>query len=386
MSAAWRDKLRPASFRGAAFHVEVHESTFGRRGPLHEFPQRDIPFREDLGRAARRIDVGAFIIGPDYFDARDALLRACEESGPGKLVHPFFGELMVALVEARVTETFDEGGIARFALQFVEAGEQAQPSVTRDTGSRVKSLASRLRTATGAMFVDAFSLLRVPDFLSLAANAHLTAALDVVETMTGAVNDAAQFATQAAALRADALSLLATPDALATRFDTVVAFGARVNALVPLMDFTHHLQPIGTTPTRALLLANEEALTRLVRFSAVAQASRVVADTRFETYDDAVIARDTLNVRIADAALLEPDDALFTALMDLRGAVVADVTARAIDLPRLRVIALVDNTPAIVLAHRLYGDARRAEEIVNRNAVVHPGFMPATDAILVLNR
>jgi hypothetical protein len=35
--------------------------------------------------------------------------------------------------------------------------------------------------------------------------------------------------------------------------------------------------------------------------------------------------------------------------------------------------------PSLVLAHRLYGDALRGSEIVTRNKIRHPGFVPATE-------
>ena len=58
---------------------------------------RDTPYVEDLGRRARVMRVDAIILGDDYRVRRDALIEAIEQSGPGKLVHPFYGELTVSL-------------------------------------------------------------------------------------------------------------------------------------------------------------------------------------------------------------------------------------------------------------------------------------------------
>ena len=44
--------LREASFKGAPFHVEETGGQFGRRTVLHEYPFRDLPYGEDLGRSA----------------------------------------------------------------------------------------------------------------------------------------------------------------------------------------------------------------------------------------------------------------------------------------------------------------------------------------------
>ncbi|MGN6915071.1 DNA circularization N-terminal domain-containing protein, partial [Neisseria sp. P0013.S009] len=50
---AWKDRLRQASFKQAAFGVEAHSSEQGRRVVVHESPGRDKPYVEDLGATAR---------------------------------------------------------------------------------------------------------------------------------------------------------------------------------------------------------------------------------------------------------------------------------------------------------------------------------------------
>ncbi|TNY06237.1 DNA circularization protein, partial [Escherichia coli] len=47
------DDLRPASFRGVGFFVASDQGEYGRRGPVHEYPNRDNPYFEDLGEKAR---------------------------------------------------------------------------------------------------------------------------------------------------------------------------------------------------------------------------------------------------------------------------------------------------------------------------------------------
>ena len=49
MAKTW-ENLRPASFRGVAFEVGSHSESGGRRVELHEYPLRDAPYAEDLGK------------------------------------------------------------------------------------------------------------------------------------------------------------------------------------------------------------------------------------------------------------------------------------------------------------------------------------------------
>ena len=75
----WRDRLLPASFRGVGFWIDQAKSPVGRKGQLHEYPQRDLPYFEDLGQQAKTHDITAFIIGADCLEQRDKLLKALEQ-------------------------------------------------------------------------------------------------------------------------------------------------------------------------------------------------------------------------------------------------------------------------------------------------------------------
>ena len=86
---AWRDNLVPASFRGAGFQVDNTEAPIaGRRVAVHEYPGRDEPFVEDLGRRTKRWEIEAFVVGDDYADVRDRLVDACDMPGAGRTGAP----------------------------------------------------------------------------------------------------------------------------------------------------------------------------------------------------------------------------------------------------------------------------------------------------------
>jgi prophage DNA circulation protein len=156
---AWKDKLQPATFRGVPFEVESDDGSFGRRTQVHEYPQRDKPYAEDLGRATRELNVTAFLVGADYLDARDKLLEALETAGPGTLVHPWYGELKVSLKEpARVSHSIANGGMCTVQLSFVEAGELAFPSAGNSLGAKSLEAADRLQEAGSFDYVEKFDV------------------------------------------------------------------------------------------------------------------------------------------------------------------------------------------------------------------------------------
>src|SRR5262245_19531438 len=130
---SWRDRLVPASFGGVEFKVDTSGRAGGRRGVNHEFPKRDTPSDEDLGRRAKRWAISGYIIGPDYDEAADSLEDVLNREGPGQLIHPTMGEMRVRCEVYTRSERRQEGGMATFDMTFIEAGTPAETLVSEAT-------------------------------------------------------------------------------------------------------------------------------------------------------------------------------------------------------------------------------------------------------------
>lgn len=132
---AWRQYLKRASFRGQPFYVETAVRESARRIVGHEFPKRDSPYAEDMGRRAREFTVrGYLIVYPsniasdplknlNYLIARDRLIEALETEGPDYLQLPLLGNLLVACQRYRITEEERYGGFCTFDMTFFEYGQ-----------------------------------------------------------------------------------------------------------------------------------------------------------------------------------------------------------------------------------------------------------------------
>src|SRR5690348_3948807 len=106
----WRDRLVPASFRGVQFHVEIQARSGGRRLAPHEYPKRDDPYTEDMGRRGRAFSITAYLIGPGFRDDRDALISALETEGPGLLRLPTGHAMQVLCSTYNAAERRERGG------------------------------------------------------------------------------------------------------------------------------------------------------------------------------------------------------------------------------------------------------------------------------------
>lgn len=392
----WRDNLRPGSFRGVRFLIQTGEKEGGRRGELHEFPERDTPWFEDLGRRARRWTVEAVVLGADYMTARDALEAACEAAGAGTLVHPFLGELTVVCVSHRVRESTAEGGAAFFSLEFAEAGQPVSNSSQADTAGQASSAADDAEAAAPARFAARFDTSGMPAFVEQSAAAGVRSLAEATAQAASFLGGSGQalraYEAGLAALPSGAIALVRSPLALGHAVvGLVVALAglaasplARVRALRRLLGSGLRLPPaIGTTPARRREQANAQALTRLVETVGAAEAVRAASIVRFASYDEAIQLRDALAGDLDAAAVGAADagdDPSADQLDRLRLIMVRNITARGGSLDRLYAYTPGATEPVLTISHRLHGDPAvvldRADEIAERNRLAHPGFVP----------
>lgn len=399
---SWRDRLfSPASFRGAPFFVERHELSGGRRGQLHEYPGRDEPYWEDLGRKARSFRVEAYVIGADYDIDRNALLKAVEEPGAGTLVHPWLGQHLVAVQSYQLSETKDRGRTAQISIDFVQAGENRYPEVSTIGRDRIADASAAVRAAALARFAQSFRVDAKPQYIvdeAVAVARRLSDALaSTARQVGGGQGGLPPLLSEVVGINAQLDSLVRDSAGFGSRtgglYDTLRLLVPRsllgVRSLLGLADAGASLTSVPlTTASRLRQADNQASLADLNQRRALADAVEVAAETEFASVEEAADLRDDLGARIDTAATSAGEarqhDA-YLALADMRGEFVRDIESRAVGLPRIRRFAPAATMPAFVIATGLYGDAGRADEIVARNRVRHPGFVPGGVALQVLD-
>jgi prophage DNA circulation protein len=387
---SWKNQLRPASFRGKPFHVPAHTASIGgRRVAVHEFPGKEKPYVEDLGRRSSEFEIEGYVLGGDYLQLKADLIDACSKVGAGELVHPYLGTLTVVCTECRHSERVDEGGVARFTLKFVDPGENRFPSVATDRTTATNTAADSLQAVSEARFAESFTVTGLPAFVSDAAE---TAVADLVAMLPGTTLGGAAY--QEARDLADGLGeLVLTPSELAPAFSSVVetAFGLEtgIDSLSEAMAFGEQLSVVpASTATRVRQKANQTALTNLLSRTVVAVAARTAVATVFLDRAALELARNTFGSMI-ETAILSASDAgdrdAYSALRSVRAEVLKELNSRAPTLARSVSLQPAATEPALRIAYRLYGTAERADEISSRNRLRHPGFVPGGRRIEVLS-
>jgi hypothetical protein len=181
---SWRIRLRLASFKGAPFYVEQQGRSSGRRTVLHQYPKRDLPYAEDMGREALRYQITGYLIqaptdpsrsGPayeiyhgmprDYDNARDLLESKLMEKSPGRLLDPYNPNLQIAgatmyggplgttnpllfmCERYTIIESREKGGFCQVEMAFVEAGIPGNMSPMWNTANAVTTTSNAATNA-----------------------------------------------------------------------------------------------------------------------------------------------------------------------------------------------------------------------------------------------
>uniref|UniRef100_UPI0025D224A0 DNA circularization N-terminal domain-containing protein n=1 Tax=uncultured Pseudacidovorax sp. TaxID=679313 RepID=UPI0025D224A0 len=159
--AQWVRQLRRASYGGVPFGVLGSQIVVGRRNVVHEYPYKDRVWVEDMGRAARRIQITGFLVengaygGGPVIQQRDQLIGICESAGAKTLVHPTLGTLNVSLMGTSFDERWDQARMFEVTFTFIEAGDRVFPTLLPDTGDGVRTACSLADAACGADFAGA---------------------------------------------------------------------------------------------------------------------------------------------------------------------------------------------------------------------------------------
>ncbi|MDU8607394.1 DNA circularization N-terminal domain-containing protein [Pseudomonas syringae group sp. 247E2] len=464
--STWRDSLLPASFRGVGFFIEKAVVPAGRKGQLHEFPQRDEPYFESLGKQSKVHTLTGFIVGPDCFEQRDRLLQALEQEGAGELVHPWLGRVQVQVGECGVTHNLSEGGLVRLDLKFYPANPLKFPVSTLNTrrqllGASESLLDSALRRYRSVMAtVDAVriniqalrsalsgvfatiqrqftpfmtiysdvtalvhSLVNAPLTVSTlfttffasfdgdsrrARRANGTSSIGGASTGTnagsgsgsstgggsgsGSASGSNGTAASSAAARSgsnggvssvetvDYRSVIseATQQAEAVSGINLVSQGSGRDTSVTAQATANLVQDALLVKV-ARIVASMPIATTVTPLNVVPsldqQVTQALQRVDVPVADDVIELRDTLSSAIWEASL-KADPGHYLALNTLRQALIRHLNAVAASGVRLVDMKVSEPLPALVLAYRRFGDASRAQEMVQRNRLAHPGFVP----------
>ncbi len=404
----WRDELLPASFRGISFLIPQASVPVGMKGQLHEFPQRDEPYFEQLGKQSQVHRLTVWIIGDDCFERRDKFLEAIQTPGTGELVHPWLGRMQVKAGEAELTHDYQQGGMVSMLatfypdtpLKFPVARVNTQQQVVKASESMWDSALARYKAAMAKVDQARLGLARLRNNLSAVYTViqrQFAPFVSVFTSLTGLAQSIMNAPGSLSALFSSYFSDFSVQDYLgndSSYRNTVATASQQAEAVSSIntastfggVDSAAASQATADLVQDALLVqialivsempvASQPVSTDTTP-SADQQAVQPFERPEVPVADDVLELRDGLNEAMLEASM-KADSAHYLVLNALRQAIVKHLTAVAASGVRLVEITPPETLSALVLAYRRFGDATRESEVVERNRIHHPGFVPA---------
>lgn len=409
MASQWIEGYQQASFRGVPFFIDSAENTGGRRIATHEFPEREDIAHEDLGKRAQGVVLSAYILGDNYFNAREALIKALNFPGPGRLVHPYRGIFEAVCLSWREIETTNEGRKATFSLTFEEDKVVKLTTSVKNTADEVREKKYSFLDTVNNAFIEAYTVAitgkttsgeRVSN-ISLAtvqdAIKTVDKALDVIVNAKKVVGVVAEFQRELSNIRGKGIQLVLDATDLAKSFQSLLDFGTDPRdpdypALPTTADATakyRENQEIITAMEAPLVedippeIYNDptypaKQIQTLVQYQTIATSSGLIPVYPLGTVQEAQEVKTSL-FAFLDSMFLSPviDDLVFAAVRDVKTTVSDDLDRRILDLSRIITTELVEEQPSLKFANTIYGNIDREGEIIARNNIEHPGFIPA---------
>lgn len=420
-------KLRQASFRGIAFYISEATDDTERRHTVHEYPQKDTPYIEDLGKGAQSFTLQVFLIGEACVQQAKALRKAVLSGKTGTLVHPFEGSIRVFGTKANFNYQTSVLRYVSGSISFVEAGELDNPAGLKDFFSWAGDLSKAIEDLGIDEFVDKIlgnpiyglvdSVLSgdVVGILDSLGGSQFVSAFGMAESI-GQLKDRAVYLLHNSPI--DYASELTEYVGLSrfsnssTNWSSVPSMVQEVNRSEAFNLGTNRMieQEYGDSllagEATSQINQNRAALETLTRQALLAQAinastligtkqdnptsdlesffslSPSMNDLTDETitgssYDDVIASRDML-LGLIDDELENPltSDKMYGLLSEAHSAVFGAMTERAEGLSRLIEVKMPQVMPSVVLAYDFHDDATREAEIVTRNHVQNAGFCP----------
>lgn len=196
MTDVYTQRLAQASWRGVVFSVRSEDlPSGGRKTSLHEFPNSDERFVEDLGQIPQQFTIKAFVHGLDWIERSQALEKALRTPGPGRLVMPTFGAWTVWALPYSKTASQTSVGEIEFSLEFAASRAVAGIAETVSTAETVFAKGDIARSSIVTGFIKFF---KAPlSVIGISAS---------ISDITSAANQA--FSTVSTLLNADSLGEL----------------------------------------------------------------------------------------------------------------------------------------------------------------------------------
>ncbi|MBN6515562.1 DNA circularization protein [Acinetobacter pittii] len=369
----WDTDLQDASFRGVQFECTSTKDSSSKTLAIKQSPYSNEAQVEDMGNDPRKISIQAIYTGPDYLTWVNALEIALYATGSGELVHPVFGIQQVYYVTHEVNHDAEHPNFCTISIEFIKAkADKRELFIPVSTPEKIET--------TTIIDTPASALENALEKLKLSNRNQL---FNTVNSIRNGIDQARNYLGVAKQVIEDVLSPADWIVGLVDDVTKLVTFDTNISALSKWRDVVHRIERFEN-----LFQNNNDSpeLQRVWRATQVASqiaiTQQVIATTRTEMAEekqnsftpiDLALVRKKTRELLQQAIREERAINTFESITQIQ--IYKDVAAQVHD----QIQELIEVRPPITttqvpvpctlhwLAHHLYGDMSRADEIRRLN-------------------
>ncbi|CNI35678.1 DNA circularization protein [Yersinia pekkanenii] len=259
---SWSDSILDASFRGVRFDVVNARDSWSRDIAQHEYPYIDGADVQDMGRKARNIRLSALFWGDDYDSRLQSFIAELDKRGAGELIHPIYGSMPnMQVIECQVGHDAENVDYCTVELVFLESKtgnpffSQDYPTAQADViFNQVKSLMD----AEQSLIEDALTPLRDAKKMMSKSKALASTALNMLlifrSEITGFVSSTTDFVQYPGAFMSDLQSAISL-----TSLNAMSSGGSGVSAASAISQTNVTMSDWGESHRQLTAIANMPA-------------------------------------------------------------------------------------------------------------------------------
>ncbi len=369
----WDTDLQDASFRGVQFECTSTKDSSSKTLAIKQSPYSNEAQVEDMGNDPRKISIQAIYTGPDYLTWVNALEIALYATGSGELVHPVFGIQQVYYVTHEVNHDAEHPNFCGISIEFIKAkADKRELFIPVSTPEKIET--TTIIDTPASALENALEKLKLLDRNQL---------FNTVNSIRNGIDQARNYLGVAKQVIEDILSPSDWIVGLVDDVTKLVTFDTNISALSKWRDVVHRIERFEN-----LFQNNNDSpeLQRVWRATQVASqiaiTQQVIATTRTEMAEekqnsftpiDLALVRKKTRELLQQAIREERAINTFESITQIQ--IYKDVAAQVHD----QIQELIEIRPPITtaqvpvpctlhwLAHHLYGDMSRADEIRRLN-------------------
>lgn len=375
-------RLPNASYKGfdQLFYVDDSINDTNKVA-LHEYPNRDGGYVEELGWAIKQITVKFRVFNTLNNDTVDEWERVLATSGGGTLILPLQGSFENMVIVSKIKNATTENlGYIEYTLNFAQTTPSQYPTSTNSNTSFLDRLKNKILGDNVDAFEKAWNSLKNKKTQTEKALSKVRATgnamVDIAKRVEGTGSLISDFANTISVLTSSAVRLVNSPRELATQiqigFDSLEQNIENTQILFNVFSsyFGYNVgdnNTIGVGQIQTQIQKNQEAINNVIRSNALAESYVFSTLLEYNTVNELNDVRQKMQNEYDDLFEKLPDDIAIT-LEELQVNTNRLLDRQVLTLPRLEVIN-VNPQPLAFLVYSLYGSLDNYDTIYNINNV-----------------